>query len=146
MQAGYVDFVSEQEQAIELAKYLDKVRAVKAQQSGSEAPSTTLLSSCTQLVKDSKFLEVLANLLKESGDLFVAGAEKGPSSLFFCRTESFPFPHRQVRFSIFFQMWSHSSACLYLFWASWASIKFSNYRTTFFKRSPQISQTSPSFV
>lgn len=79
MQSGFVDFVSEQEQAIELAKYLDKVRAVKAQQAGSEAPTATLLASCTQLVKDSKFLDVLANLLKESGDLFAAGQEKGSS-------------------------------------------------------------------
>jgi hypothetical protein len=67
----YVDYCSEEDQVLELARYLGKLREKTAAGPGQ------LIQQCEALVKANKYLEVLTKLLEESKELFVSGAEKG---------------------------------------------------------------------
>jgi hypothetical protein len=69
----YVDYCSEEDQVLELARFLGKLR----EKSGSAEAAAQLIQQCEALVKDNKYLEVLTKILDESQELFASGADKG---------------------------------------------------------------------
>ncbi len=69
--ATYIDFSSEEEQALSLSQFLNQAKT-----KGKEADSS-FYDTCAQLVSENKYVELWSKLIEESPALFAETSEKG---------------------------------------------------------------------
>jgi translation initiation factor 3 subunit M len=76
MAAAYIDFSSEEEQALSLAQFLNNART-----KGKE-PDTSFYDSCAKIITEKQYMELWQKLLQESPILFVETPEKDIEGFF----------------------------------------------------------------